>query len=90
MSLLDALRLPCPVKDDAVLFVQFAHEVAQLRPQHLFERARVRRHHVHLEPALAQRRRGFEPDEAGAEHDRALGGAELVDDGAGCHPSVRR
>ena len=59
------------VEDDAVLLVQRANEIAQLRPEHALHRPRFRRHDVDLDIARTQRRRDFEPDEARADHERA-------------------
>ena len=58
---------------DAVLLVQRADEIAELRPEHAFERTLLRRDHMHLDVAGAQRGGGFQADEACADHDGALG-----------------
>ena len=60
------------VEDDAVLLVQLAHEVAELRAQHALHRALFRRHDVHLDAARAQRGGDLEADEARPHHDGAL------------------
>ena len=59
------------VKDDAVLFVQGTDEIAHLRPEHALHRPLLQPDDVDLDIPGAQRRRGFEPDEARADHDRA-------------------
>ena len=59
------------MKHDAVLLVQRADEVAHVRSEHTLHRPLFRRHHVDLDVARAQRGRDFEPDKAGADHDRA-------------------
>ena len=59
------------MENDAMLFMQRADDVAELRAHHVLQRARLRRDHMDLEPAGAQRRRDFQPDEAGADHDHA-------------------
>ena len=45
------------MEDDAMLFVQRANEVAELRPEHALHRPRFRRHDMDLDIAGAQRRR---------------------------------
>ena len=60
------------MKDDAVLLVQRANEIAELRPEHALHRPRFRRHDMDLDIAGAQRRRRFEPDEARADDQHAL------------------
>ena len=60
------------MEDDAVLLVERADEVAELRPQHPLQRPRLGRDDVHLELARAQRGRDLEPDEARADHHGAL------------------
>ena len=47
------------MKDDAMLFMQRAHEVAHLRPEDALHRPLLRRHHMNLDVARAQRRRGL-------------------------------
>ena len=78
------------MEDDAVLLVQRADEIAELRSEHAFERALLRRDDMHLDVARAQRRRGFEADEARADHHRALGGFRLRDDGAAVGERAQR
>ena len=75
---------------DAVLLVQRAHEIAELRPEHAFERALLRRHHMHLDLARAQRGGDLQPDEARADHHRALGLLRLRDDGAAVGERAQR
>ena len=69
---LDRRRRVLEVKDDALLFMQGADEIAHLRTQDTLHRPLVRRHDMDLDLAVAQRRRDLEPDEAGADHHRAL------------------
>ena len=67
------------MKDDAVLLMQGADEIAHLRPQHALHRPRLRRHDMDLDLARAQRRRDLKADETGADHDgaaRAVGGCD--------------
>ena len=59
------------MEDDAVLFMQGAHEVAHLRSEHALHRPLLRGHDMDLDVAGAQRRRDLEPDEARADHNRA-------------------
>ena len=68
------------MEDDAVLFVQRAHEVAHLGPEHALHRPLLRRHDMDLDIARAQRRRDLEPDEAGTDHDRAARAVRRLDD----------
>ena len=59
------------MEDDAVLLVEGLDEIAHLRAQHPLHRPLLRRHDMNLDLARAQRRCRFQPDEAGADHDRA-------------------
>ena len=59
------------MEDDAMLFVQRAHEIAHLRPEHALHRPLFRRHHMNLDVARAQRRRDLQPDEARTDDNRA-------------------
>jgi hypothetical protein len=52
--LLDAVDRAPEVEPHAVLLVECAHEVSDLRPHHALERALVRSHHADLERARAQ------------------------------------
>src|SRR6185437_149733 len=70
------------MKFDAVLFVQRADEVAELRPEHAFERTLFRRDHMHLDVAGAQGGSRLEADKARANDDGPFDRAELRDDGA--------
>src|SRR5579863_6683838 len=58
------------VEDDAVLLVQLADEVAELRAEHTFHRPHLRRRHVDLDIARAQGSRSLEPNEAGTDDQR--------------------
>ncbi len=64
---------PClaEVEDDTVPLVEVADEVIELRTQHALERAPIGRDVVHLDLPRTERRRGFEPNEARPENDRA-------------------
>ena len=68
------------MEDDAVLFVQCAYEIAHVSPKHALHRPLLRRHHVDLDIARAQCRRGLEADKAGADHDRAARAAHSSND----------
>src|SRR6202021_102992 len=59
------------MKDDAVLLVQGAHEIAHAGPQHALHRPLLGGYDVNLDIARSQCSRGFEADKAGADHDRA-------------------
>ena len=59
------------MEDDAVLLVQRAHEVAELRPEDALQRPLLGRDDMDLELARAQRGRDLEADEARADHDGA-------------------
>src|SRR6185369_13712610 len=61
---------------------QRSHEVAELRSEHALERPLAPRDHADLDIAGAQRRSGLEPDEASADHDRALDLLGAIDDSA--------
>jgi hypothetical protein len=67
---------------DAMLFVQSADEIAELRPEHALEGAFFRRDHVYLDVTGAQRGRSLQSDETRADHDRALCVFRLRDDSA--------
>ena len=56
------------MKDDAVLLMQRADEIAHLRAQHALHRPLLRRDDMDLDLARAQRRRDLEADEARADH----------------------
>jgi hypothetical protein len=70
------------MKNDTVLLVQSAHEVAELRPEYALHRPRFRGHHMDLDAAGAQRCRHFEPDEACTDNYSALRAFRRIDDGA--------
>ena len=70
------------MENDAMLLVQRAHEVTHLRPEHAFHRPLLRRHHMNLDVAGAQRRRGLQSDEARADDERAARSLGRFDDGA--------
>jgi hypothetical protein len=65
-----------------VLFVEFANEIADIRPEYLFHGNGVRYDHVHTDIARTQRRRHLETDEAGADDHRPLRNERLLDQGA--------
>ena len=71
------------MKDDAMLLMQGADEVAHLRPQHALHRPLLQADDVDLDISGAQRRRGLEPDKARADHDRAPRAIGQGNDGAG-------
>ena len=50
--ILDDRRLPPEVKHHAVRLVLSAHEIAQFAAQHLLQRSRLRRDHLHAQPAF--------------------------------------
>ncbi len=59
------------MKDDAVLLVQGADEIAHRRAQHALHRPLLQADDMDLDVPRAQRRRGLEPDKARADHDGA-------------------
>ena len=71
------------MKDDAMLLMQGADEVAHLRPEHALHRPLLQPDDVDLDISGAQRRCGFEPDKARADHDRAPRAVGQGNDGAG-------
>ena len=71
------------MKDDAVLFMQGADEVAHLRSQHALHRPLLEADDVDLDISGAQRRRGLQPDKARADHDRAARAVGQGNDRAG-------
>ena len=72
-----AVTVSPQMKHDAMLLVQRANEIAQLRPKHALHRPLLRRHDMDLDVARAQRRRRLEPDEARADHERAACASRL-------------
>ena len=74
------------MEDDAVLLVQCAYEIAHVSAEHALHRPLLRRHDVDLDIARAQRRRGLEPDKAGADHDHAARAAR----GGNDRPAIRQ
>ena len=74
------------MKDDAVLFVQRAHEIAHVGPEHALHRPLLRRDDMDLDISRAQCRRGLEADKAGADHDRAARAVHGLDD----RPAIRK
>ena len=66
----------------SVLLVELADEIADIRPEDVFHRDRVRCDHVRIDIARAQRRRHLEADEARANHYRPLRNECLRDKGA--------
>ena len=66
---------------DAMFFVQRTDEIAELRPEHAFERALFGCDHMNVDLAGAQCGGRFEADETGADDDRALGGFGVGDNG---------
>jgi hypothetical protein len=59
------------MKPDTVLLMDPAYQLADLVPEYGFHRARLGGHDVDVESTRPQRRRDFEPDKAGANHDCA-------------------
>ena len=78
------------MKDDAVLLVERAHEIAELGAENALQRPRFRRDDMDLDAARAQRRRDFEPDEARADDDRAARASSRRDDGAAVGERAQR
>ena len=68
-------------KDDAVVLMQRAHEIAHFRSKHTLHRALFRRDHVDLDIARPQRRRHLQTDETRADHERASRAVGGRDDG---------
>src|SRR5262249_42577514 len=69
---IDRRRRLLEMEDDAVLLVNRAYEIAEFTPEHALQRPALRRHDMNLDFARPQRGSNLEPDEACAEHDRAL------------------
>jgi hypothetical protein len=78
------------MEDDAVLFVQRAHEVPHLGPKHALHRPLLGRHDVNLQFARPQCGRGFEPDETRTNHDDAARAFRPLDDGAAIDERAQR
>src|SRR5580693_8074111 len=70
------------MKNHAVLFMQGAHEIAELRTEDALHRPGFRRHDMNLDIAGAQRRRDLKPDEARTDNEGAPRALRVVDDGA--------
>ena len=66
----------------AVLLVEFADELPDVRAQDLLHGNGFRRDHMHVDIARAQRCRHLEADEARADHHRSLRSQRLGDQGA--------
>ena len=78
------------MENDPMLFVQRAHEVTHLRPEHALHRPLLRRHHMNLDVAGAQRRRGLQSDEARTDDERAARTLGRLDDGAAIRERTQR
>ena len=74
------------MKDDAVLLVQRADEVAHVGSEHAFHRPLFRRDDMHLDVTRAQCRRRLKSDKARADHDRP---ARTLD-GFNDRPAIRK
>ena len=70
------------MKRNALRLVQRSNEPAHFDAHHPLERSAVRRDDIDGDAAGAQRRRDFQPDEAGAGHDDVPGCRRALDDGA--------
>jgi hypothetical protein len=68
------------MEDDAVLFVQRAHEIAHLRAEHALHRPLLGCDDMDLKFARTQRRRGLKPDKARADHNCAARACHRVND----------
>ena len=66
----------------AMLFMQRADEIAELGPEHAFERTLLRRYDVNFDLASAQSSGGFEADETRTDDHRAFGRFGASDNGA--------
>src|SRR5207245_8824452 len=83
--LLPIVLLDCPwrstqIKLYVVCFVSFTNQVPQFASQNFFEWLWILPDDGDLDFTLPQRRRYFQPDEAGTDHHRALRVLCLVDD----------
>src|SRR6185369_1464248 len=70
------------VEDNAMLFMQPAHEVAHLRAQHALHRPLLGSNDVHFDVARTKRGRSLQSDETCPEDKRATRAFRLLDDGA--------
>ncbi len=86
----DGARRVLEAEDHALLPMERAHEVAHLRTEDAFHRPLFRRHHMDFDPARAQRRGDFEPDEARSQHNSAAGRLGALDDGAAVGARAQR
>ena len=75
--------LATQVEDHAMLFMQTPHPTAQFVAEDAAERDRFRRRQMHLDPAMPQRGRDLERDEARARHCHPLGAFGRADDSVG-------
>src|ERR1700687_3928124 len=64
-------RCVLEVKNDTVLLVERAYEIAHLWTQNTLHRSLFRRHHMDFDSTCAQGGRDLEPDKARAQHDRS-------------------
>ena len=78
------------MKNHAVLFMQPADEIAELRPEDALHRPGFRSHDMNLDVARAQRRRDLKPDEARTDNKRATRALRVVDDGAAVRERTQR
>ena len=74
----------------AVLLVEGLDVAPELGAEHMFERNFLDGYDVDLDPALAERRRRFQPDEAGSDDHRVRAFARLFADGAGIRDRPQR
>ena len=73
-----------------MFFVKAAHEVAHIGPQDALHRSLLRRHDMDLDLTRPKSGGDFEPDEAGADDDRALRTLRDVDDRAAVRERAQR
>ena len=76
----DGGRHVLEVENHAVLLMQRADEIAHLRAENPLHGPFVRRHHMDVESASAERRRDLEPNEARTHDDRRSRRLGIVDD----------
>ena len=78
------------MKDDAVLLVKRANEVAQLGAENAFQRARVRRDQMDFESTCSKGGCNLEANEARAQHDCAARGLGALDNVATVSQGAKR
>src|SRR6266487_4614354 len=80
MAIFDSRRRSPEMKFYAVRLMSFANEISQFAPKNLLQRQRFFSDDSDFKFALAQGSRHLQPDEACADHDRALRVFRFLDD----------